>query len=86
MLYRPKDDDIPVVAGDKTIGYVRRVASPKVTIDRSVARHAVHKPRWAAIMLDGTLITRNSRTKSEAIRSLKAGIKRRVDGKRASQI
>jgi hypothetical protein len=65
-------------SGDKQIGWLWFEPQPLTRIDASLRNVARKVPRWTVLMLDGTLVSTNCRTKREAVRRLRAAIQRRV--------
>jgi hypothetical protein len=67
---------------DKTgrhIGYVWRLQAPLRRVDNSVAKTAEQLSRFGSMTLDGVVISRNSRTYKEAVKTLRAGIARKIN-------
>lgn len=73
-------DHSKVIVRDKLIGYVWPLEIPSITVDPSSTKFAKRLPRYASMTLDGVLVSRNSRTRREAIRTLQAGVRRKVTG------
>lgn len=71
----------PCCKGGKIIGWVWPVKTIYLRLDPSVRRIGKQVDRYAACLLDGQLVTRNSRTVLEARRGIEAAIRRRVEGR-----
>lgn len=60
------------------IGYVWRLKAPLRRVDNSVAKTAEQVDRFGSMTLDGVVISRNSRTYKQAVKTLRSGIARKV--------
>lgn len=72
----------PVLVGLKIIGYVWLDMQPLTSVPRSSLRAAKRYPRYTSMTLAGDIVSRSSQTRREAVKTLKAGIKRKYQGKK----
>jgi len=63
------------------IGYAYPSPSPMIRLDPDLRKSAPKNPRWTAVLLDGTVVTRNAVTRRRAKAAVMLAIRRRVPDK-----
>ena len=72
------DSTLAVEVNGKVIGFVWPVVVPLFHVKNSPKKRARKYKRWGSCMLDGLVVSRNSRTPIEATRTLRSAIARRI--------